>query len=134
MDGETPVARMEYQPGRCNIGPAEQRKRYALGAGSLVAAVVLVGAVAGFDLAAWTLLLSVFPLYGAAMGFLQAQFQFCVGFAALGVYDVGGGQTDVPDQSAFEADRSRAIKLNVTALAVAAIGAAAVYYVGRAVL
>ncbi|WP_418280526.1 hypothetical protein [Halorubrum sp. DTA98] len=120
---------MEYQPGVCNIGPSERRKRLALGVASLLAAVVLVAAVLAIGWRSWTLLFTLFPLYGAAMGVLQYRERFCVGFAGMGVFDVGDGTRDVTDPKALEADRKRAVRLNAKALAVGGVGALAVYAV-----
>ncbi|WP_058364940.1 hypothetical protein [Haloparvum sedimenti] len=125
---------MEYQPGVCNIGPGEQRKRLALGGGSLVAAAVLIAVVVIGEFPASYLLATVFPLYGAAMGILQYRERFCVGFAALGVFDVGAGNREVTDDAAREADRKRAVRLNAKALALGIASAVAVYVAGRLLL
>ncbi|MWV65721.1 hypothetical protein GRS48_12950 [Halorubrum sp. JWXQ-INN 858] len=118
---------MEYQPGVCNIGPAERRKRLLLGVASLLGSVVLVAAVLAVGWPLWTLLFVLFPLYGAAMGFLQYRERFCVGFAGIGVFDVGGGTHEITDPQALEADRKHAVRLNTKALAVGAVGALAAY-------
>jgi hypothetical protein len=118
---------MEYQPGVCNIGPAQQRRRLLLGIASLLLAVVLVAAVVALDLPRWTLLTATFPLYGAAMGYFQYRERFCVGFAGIGVFDVGDGTNQVLDEAALAADRKRAVRLNAKSLAAGVLGAAAVY-------
>lgn len=122
-----PPERMEYQPGVCNIGPAQQRRRLLLGVGSLLLAVVAVGAIVATELPRWTLFLSLFPLYGAAMGYFQYRERFCVGFAGIGVFDVGDGTNQVQDAEALAADRRRAVRLNAKSLAVGVIGAAVIY-------
>jgi len=118
---------MEYQPGVCNIGPAQQRRRLLLGAVSLVLAAGLVAAVVALAWPRRALLLSVFPLYGAAMGFFQYRERFCVGFAGVGVFDVGDGTHQVLDEAALAADRKRAVRLNAKSVAVGALGAVAIY-------
>jgi hypothetical protein len=118
---------MEYQPGVCNIGPAQQRRRLLLGIGSLALAVGLVAAVIAVDWPRWTLLTATFPLYGAAMGYFQYRERFCVGFAGLGVFDVGDGTNQVVDEAALAADRKRAVRLNAKSLAVGVFGAAVTY-------
>jgi hypothetical protein len=118
---------MEYQPGVCNIGPAQRRRRLLLGVVSLLAAVAFVVAVVVVDLPRWTLALAVFPLYGAAMGYFQYRERFCVGFAGIGVFDVGGGTERVDDPAALAADRRRAVRLNLKSLAVGGLGALAIY-------
>ncbi|MDZ5812029.1 hypothetical protein U4E84_11820 [Halorubrum sp. AD140] len=117
---------MEYQPGVCNIGPTQRRWRLLLGLGSLLLAVVHVAAVLAVGWPRWTLALSMFPLYGAAMGYFQYRERFCVGFAGIGVFDVGEGTNRVLDEAALEADRKRAVRLNAKALAVGAVGALAI--------
>jgi hypothetical protein len=118
---------MEYQPGVCNIGPAQQRRRLLLGVASLLVAIALVAAVVAVGWPRRALLLSVFPLYGAAMGFLQYRERFCVGFAGIGVFDVGDGTNQVLDEAALAADRKRAVRLNAKSVAVGVVGAIAIY-------
>ena len=118
---------MEYQPGVCNIGPAQQRRRLLLGIASLLLAVGLVAAVVAVGWPRWALLLSVFPLYGAAMGYLQYRERFCVGFAGIGVFDVGDGTNQVLDEAALAADRKRAVRLNAKSVAVGVVGAVVIY-------
>ena len=125
---------MEYQPGVCNIGPAQQRRRLLLGVGSLLLAVVGVAAVLSMGWPQWALILTLFPLYGAAMGYFQYRERFCVGFAGIGVFDVGEGTREVQDAEALDADRRRAVRLNAKSLAVGAVGALMIYGVSLAVL
>jgi hypothetical protein len=118
---------MEYQPGVCNIGPAQQRRRLLLGVASLLVAIALVAAVVAVGWPRRALLLSVFPLYGAAMGFLQYRERFCVGFAGIGVFDVGDGTNQVLDEAALAADRKRAVRLNAKSVAAGVVGAVVIY-------
>ena len=118
---------MEYQPGVCHIGPAQQRRRLLLGIASLLLAAGLVAAVVAVGWPRWALLLAVFPLYGAAMGYLQYRERFCVGFAGIGVFDVGDGTNQVLDEAALAADRKRAVRLNAKSVAVGVVGAIAIY-------
>ena len=125
---------MEYQPGVCNIGPAQQRRRLFLGIVSFVVGVFHVTAVLLVEWPLWTLVLVMFPLYGAAMGVFQYRERFCVGFAGIGVFDVGDGTTQVTTEAALAADRKRAVRLNTKSLAVGGIGALIVYGVALVVL
>ncbi|MEZ3163796.1 hypothetical protein ABNG03_03985 [Halorubrum sp. RMP-47] len=118
---------MEYQPGVCNIGPTQQRRRLLLGVGSLALAAAFVAAVVSFAWPQWSLILTVFPLYGAAMGGLQYRERFCIGFAGMGVFDVGGGTSEIQNEAALAADRKKAVKLNAKAMAICAAGTVAVY-------
>ena len=127
------VIGMEYQPGVCNIGPAQQRRRLLLGIASLLLAVGTVAAIFVMEWPRWTLILSLFPLYGAAMGYFQYRERFCVGFAGIGVFDVDGETQQVQDEAALEADRRRAVRLNTKSLAVGAVGSLVIYGVSLAV-
>ncbi|ELZ59395.1 MULTISPECIES: hypothetical protein [Halorubrum] len=118
---------MEYQPGVCNIGPTQQRRRLLLGVGSLALAAVFVAAVVALAWPQWSLALSVFPLYGAAMGWLQYRERFCIGFAGIGVFDVGEGTSEVVDEAALAADRKKAVKLNAKAAGIGVLGTVLVY-------
>jgi hypothetical protein len=69
----------------------------------------------------------VFPLYGAAMGYLQYRERFCVGVAGIGVFDVGDGTNRVLDEAALAADRKRAVRLNAKSVAAGVLDAIATY-------
>lgn len=78
-----------YQPGVCNIGPAEIRRRRVSGWLGLGIAVVFLALAFGLGWAApWRLLVAM-PVFLSAQGFLQAAFHFCVGFASRGLYNFG---------------------------------------------
>jgi hypothetical protein len=78
-----------YQPGVCNIGTWEIRRRRA---GAFVAFVIGLGAfglmVAG-GVPAPVRLLLVFPFWGGAFSWLQARRRFCAAFAMGGVSNFG---------------------------------------------
>ncbi|SDE98437.1 hypothetical protein SAMN04488067_101329 [Halorubrum xinjiangense] len=118
---------MEYQPGVCNIGPTQQRRRLLLGVASLALAAVYVAAVVALAWPQWALVLAVFPLYGAAMGALQYRERFCIGFAGVGVFDVGEGTNEVQNEAALAADRKKAVRLNAKAVAIGAVGTVIVF-------
>lgn len=123
----------DYQPGVCNIGPAEQRKRSALGAIASLVTLFLVLGVLTSDVSRLVLLLSVVPLFLVAEGFLQAQAGFCAGFASAGIYDVSESGTDrqtVENATHRAADRRRAWKLHRQSAALAVGGALVVFVVG----
>lgn len=112
-----------YQPGVCNIGPAEIRKRRASGFVGLAVAVVFL--VVAFVLrwpAPWRLLVAL-PVFLAAQGFLQAAFHFCVGFATRGLYNFGdlGTQETVQEAEFRRQDRRKALRISALAFAAAVI-------------
>jgi len=126
----------EYQPGVCNIGRDERRKRRTTG---VLAAVAAVGATL-FVFATGrpaTMLLWTFPLwFGAFVGFFQDRLGFCVGFGALARYDLsgsGGEAGTVSDAEAVRRDRRRAVEVLVYAGIAALTTTAVVYGVGLAV-
>ena len=118
---------MEYQPGVCNIGPTQQRRRLILGVGSLLAAAAYVAAVVALAWPRWSLIASVVPLYGAAMGALQYRERFCIGFAGMGVFDVGDGANEIQNEEALAADRKKAVRLNAKAMALGVAGTVVVF-------
>ena len=119
----------EYQPGACNIGHAERRKRYLTGVAGFAVAALLVVAVATVHADPAWLLAAVAPLFVGFLGVLQARARFCVGFAMAGVYDVSvtGGNREPASEGGQRADRKRAIVLSVKALAAATVVALALY-------
>ena len=74
----------QYQPGTCNIGRAEIRKRYGLAAAAFALAaiasyvILLLGWPGPALLSPFALLLTGFE------GFYQGYLKFCAGFAARG--------------------------------------------------
>lgn len=123
----------EYQPGVCNIGTDERRKRRTLGAVSALAA----GGASLFVLATGrpaVTLLWTFPLWvGAFVGLFQDRMGFCVGFGVMARYDLtgsGGDAGTVSETEAVRRDRRRALEVLGFALLAAALTTASVYGVG----
>ena len=107
-----------YQPGVCNIGPAEIRRRRQSGyLGLAVAVVFLVVAFAFQWPAPWRLLVAV-PVAVSAGGFLQAAFHFCVKFGTRGLFNFGELGTE---EAVHEAEYRR--KDQRKAVLIAALGA-----------
>ncbi|MDY6771354.1 MAG: hypothetical protein SV186_05385 [Candidatus Nanohaloarchaea archaeon] len=107
---------MEYQPGSCNIGRAELRKRAYLGiAGFLFASAVLTGIIyLGLSVIALLPLFAGFSL--GFEGYFQTRYRFCAGFAMQGIYDVseeGGNRHEVPDSDAHRQDLRQALKIHL---------------------
>jgi hypothetical protein len=112
-----------YQPGTCNIGPAEIARRRRAGHVGLGAAIVLLAGLVAIDAPPRVRLLVALPAAAAASGYLQARFRFCAGFGSRGIYNFGElGQTvQVEDAEARRRDRVRATQIG---LASGAIGIA----------
>ena len=113
-----------YQPGICNIGPAEIARRRRAGHVGLGVAIGLLAGLLVIDAPAPSRLVIALPAAVAASGYLQARLRFCAGFGSRGVYNFGGlGTTlQVEDTDARRRDRARATRIGVAS---AAIGLAA---------
>jgi len=78
-----------YQPGVCNIGPAEIRMRRRTGwLGAIVTVLALVGFVLLHTPDPWRVII-VLPAGLGATGFLQAAFHFCAAFGMGGLFNFG---------------------------------------------
>ncbi len=118
-----------YQPGTCNIGPAEITRRRRAGHVGLGAAIALLAGLVAVGAPPLSRLLVALPAATAASGYLQARFRFCAGFGSRGVYNFGElGQTlQVEDAEARRRDRARATQIGLASLAIgASVGIAAV--------
>ncbi|GAA1996197.1 hypothetical protein [Microbacterium pumilum] len=118
-----------YQPGVCNIGPAEIRRRRMSGFVGLAIAVVFLAVAFALGWAApWRLLVAL-PVFLSAQGFLQAAFHFCVGFASRGLYNFGelGSEETVHEAEFRRKDQRKALLITLLAFAVAAIVALVAY-------
>jgi len=103
----------EYQPGVCNIGPAEIASRRRAGHVGVIASIVLFAILVAIGAPPITRLLIALPAAVAASGYLQAYFKFCAGFASRGVFNFGDvGEThEVVDTAARRRDRARAMQI-----------------------
>ena len=106
-----------YQPGTCNIGPAEIARRRWTGHVGLAMTVVLLGVLLALDAPTWMRLIVFLPAAVGAAGYLQAHFRFCADYGWRGVFNVGARAghdrtTDVVDTAARQADRRRAMLIS----------------------
>jgi hypothetical protein len=103
-----------YQPGVCNIGPAEIRKRRAGGYIGLIVTVLALVAFVVFEVPTpWRILVAL-PAGLAANGFLQAAFHFCVGFGTRGLFNMQeslGREESVTDSEFRKIDQRKAYKI-----------------------
>ncbi|MEX1333960.1 MAG: hypothetical protein AB1Z66_01520 [Candidatus Limnocylindrales bacterium] len=108
-----------YQPGVCNIGPAEIRRRRLIGYLGLAAAVVVALLLLAVDAPAWMRLGLALPVAVGLEGLIQARERFCAGFAMAGLQNMGelGSETAVEDDEARAADRRKAMRIHATAIA-----------------
>lgn len=112
-----------YQPGVCNIGPAEIRRRRVSGyLGLAVGAVFLVIAFAFGWPAPWRLFVFL-PAMLSASGFLQAAFHFCVRFGTRGLFNFGelGAEEAVHETEYRRKDQRKAIQILVLSVLIGAV-------------
>ena len=107
-----------YQPGACNIGPAEIRRRRQIGYLGLFAAVALGLVLLAIHAPAWAWLAVAIPAAGSLSGFIQARLRFCAGFGMAGLQNMGelGDESQVADAAARSADRRRALLIHGASL------------------
>jgi hypothetical protein len=116
----SPLNPVSYEPGVCNIGPAEIARRRRAGHMALAATVILFVALVALGLPHWTRLLLVVTAAGSATGYLQAALHFCAGFGSAGVYNFGevGTTERVADPRARARDRIRSLQIGLASLAI----------------
>ncbi len=109
-DAHLPV----YQPGVCNIGPAEIRRRRSSGYLGLAISAILLGLLLAYRAnSLWRLTLFL-PVTTAATGFLQAYYHFCAGFGMRGLFNVAKsvGQTDTVIEAEFrKKDKQKSLRI-----------------------
>jgi hypothetical protein len=115
-----PSGSAPYQPGVCNIGPAEIARPRRFGHVGAVVTLVALAALVLVGAPPLARLLLVVPGGAAAAGYLQATFRFCAGFGARGVFNFGelGTTTSVEDPTARSRDRRRSLEINVASLVI----------------
>ena len=103
-----------YQPGVCNIGTWEIRRRRAT---AFVAFVIGLGALAlmvAGGVPAPVRLLLVFPFWGGALSWLQARRRFCAAFAMGGLSNFGDADATrmhVTDPAAHHQDMLAVLRM-----------------------
>jgi hypothetical protein len=113
---------VEYQPGVCNIGPAEIARRRRAGHTGLIATVALFAVLVAIGAPPIARLLLVIPAAVSASGYLQAYLKFCAGFGAKGVYNFGdlGPTEKVAETAARALDRAKAMRISLASFAIGA--------------
>ena len=118
-----PLGTVDYQPGVCNIGPAEIARRRRAGHIGVVAAVGLFAVLVAVDAPPAARLLVAIPAIGAASGYLQAWFKFCAGFGSRGVFNFGdvGTTEKVEDRAARALDRAKSMRIGIASVVIGAV-------------
>jgi hypothetical protein len=124
----------DYQPGVCNIGPAEIARRRRAGHTGLIATAVLFAILLIVGAPPLARLLLILPAAVAASGYLQAYFKFCAGFGSRGVFNFGEvGSTDqVVDAKAKALDRARSVRIGLASFGIGAVVAVLAVLLGVA--
>jgi hypothetical protein len=116
-----------YQPGVCNIGPAEIRRRQTAGIVGVGAAIGLGALLLILGASPATRLLVAAPLAVGFAGFLQARLHFCANYGWRGIRNLGevGEVERVEDPDARRADRRKSLTIfgasTAAALALASV-------------
>jgi hypothetical protein len=115
-----PVAELRYEPGVCNIGPAEIARRRRAGHVGVIATIGLLAILVALDAPPLARLLLTLPAAVAASGYLQAWLRFCAGFGSRGISNFGalGESETVVDPEARARDRRRARQIGLASLVV----------------
>jgi hypothetical protein len=116
----TDDAQSRYQPGVCNIGPAEIARRQRAGHAGLATTVGLLAVLLVIDAPPIARFVVALPAATAASGYLQARLRFCAGFGSAGVFNFGeiGGTEQVTDADARGRDRAMSRRIGLASLAV----------------
>ena len=116
LDG---IAAGGYQPGACNIGPAEVRRRRMAGHAGMLASAGLLAGLVLLGAPPMARLLIVAPAAVSASGYLQAHMRFCANYGWRGIFNVGeiGDDAEVVDRTARAADRRLALRIGLGSLA-----------------
>lgn len=116
-----------YTPGVCNINESEiayRKKAFYLG---IVIAVPLLIFLIVIKASPILGLVMFVPAWIGAIGYLQAKYKFCVGYAASGVYNSSDEYADtkaIVDAASKKLDTARARKINTQAVLIGLVIAA----------
>lgn len=108
-----------YEPGVCNIGTRQRRRRLLLGVLSLVAAAGVTAWLVATDGPTQYLGVTFLLATLGFVGVLQHVLAFCIGYAAVARYDLtgaGGEAGAVTDADRRRQDQLRALEITVYAV------------------
>lgn len=121
--------RAEYQPGACNIGPAEIARRWRAGHLGVAFTLVTLAVLVVLGAPPLARLIVALPAAGTAVAYLEAALKFCVAFGSRGVFNFGplGALATITDSSARSRDRTRAFQITLAGVLIGlAIGTIAI--------
>ncbi len=114
----------DYQPGVCNIGPAEIARRRRAGHVGVIATVGILAALVAIGAPPITRFVVILPAAVAASGYLQARERFCAAYGSRGIFNFGAATGDaetVVDHEARDLDRRKARRISLTSFAIGAV-------------
>jgi hypothetical protein len=116
---------VDYQPGVCNIGPAEIARRRRSGHAAAAATVTVLVILVATRAPRPSRLLIGLPAASAAGGYLQARAHFCAGFGSRGLYNFGplGHPEEVVGAEARALDRAKARRIGAASIGIGALAA-----------
>ena len=110
----TPEAKEDhYQPGTCNIGKTEVRRRYKIGFLGLGTMIIMILMIEFFHLPSFLKIFVFIPAFYSISGFIQAFNKFCYVYGLKGVASLVGRKKfqKVSDAENFKADRKKAFNI-----------------------
>jgi hypothetical protein len=113
-----------YVPGVCNINTEEIRSRRNVGRFGLGLFVVLLVVLLIANVNRWFRIILFLPGFLAAIGYLQANNKFCVGYASAGRQNAEEGSSKakkIADEGALTTDKQRARMMNLEAFGIAVV-------------
>lgn len=120
-----------YQPGVCNIGPAEIRRRRRTGWVGVAFAVGFLVLAFALHWPAPLRLIVFLPVAIAASGFLQAAFHFCARFGMQGLFNFGelGTEETVMEAEFRRKDQRKALLIGGLSGAIGVVVAVAAFLI-----
>jgi len=111
---------IDYQPGICNIGPAEIARRRRAGHIGLVATIALFAILVLVSAPPLARLVLIIPAAVSASGYLQAYLKFCAGFGSRGIFnfDEVGTTEQVADAAARGLDKAKVNRIGLASFAI----------------
>jgi hypothetical protein len=111
---------VDYQPGVCNIGPAEIARRRRAGHVGLIATIALFAILVLVSAPPLARLILVIPAAVSASGYLQASLKFCAGFGSRGIFnfDEVGTTEQVADAAARALDKAKANRIGLASFTI----------------
>ena len=119
---------VQYIPGTCNIGKGEIRKRQLVAVIGLLFSVSTLLTFNTVDAPAVIRLGIFFPLFVAAIGFVQSRSKFCLAYGFAGTFNMGkmGDIKRVASKEDRAADRKTALVILGKSFLLAALATAVV--------